>query len=304
MPARPTRPSPTTAQPGIASIASRRVDGGAQRAGEQRLAVHGHLAAGGVQRAHQQRGLRGRADEPDDAADRVDVDAAGRADVQHRRLGERADDLVGRGQHGVGAEAQRALGHLGVEAEVRPPGLIDDQRDVAGVRDLGERRDVRGQAVVGRGDDEGRARARRRRQGRVERVRRDAVRHAQLVVVRRRDEARAAAAEHQAVDHRRVRVALHDDRRVRRRPARGTARGCPATRRWSETRSARRRAPRRRAARRAGRASATGRGRCPRCPAGRRAAAPSARSRSSARGRRRGRPCGRGRGSASSPRKP
>ena len=50
-----------------------------------------------------------------------------------------------------------------------------------------------------------------------ERLRRDAVRHAELRLVLGRDPGRQAAGEHQPVDHRRVGVALHDDRRAERR---------------------------------------------------------------------------------------
>ena len=133
-----------------------------------------------------------------------------------------------------------------------------------------------------------------------ERLRGDAVRHPQLVLVLGRDERRLAAREHQPVDHRRVRVALHDDAPRRAAPARGRGRGCPAWRRWSGRTCARRRAPRRPAAPPAGRASAPARGRCPRCPAGCRLPARTSRARRAGPGRRRRRPCGRARGSGSS----
>ena len=51
----------------------------------------------------------------------------------------------------------------------------------------------------------------------LERLRRDAVRHAELVVVLGRDERRQPAGEHEPVDQRGVRVALHDDARAERR---------------------------------------------------------------------------------------
>ena len=158
-----------------------------------------------------------RAHEPHRAGDRVGVDAAGRRDVEHRRLRERADDLVRRGQHGVGALLERGRRQVGVEAEVRAPRLVDHQRHARGVRDLGAAGDVGGHPVVGRRDDPGGARVRRRRPATAcERLRRDAVRHAQLLAVLGRDVARAAAGEHEPVDHRRVRVALHDQRRAER----------------------------------------------------------------------------------------
>ena len=156
------------------------------------------------------------AHEPDRAGDRVGVDAAGRRDVEHRRLRERADDLVRRGQHGVGALLERRRRQVGVEAEVRAPRLVDHQRHARGVGDLGAARDVGGHPVVGRRDDPGRARLRRGGQRRLERGRRHAVRHAELLAVLGRDVARPPARQHEAVDHRRVRVALHDQRRAER----------------------------------------------------------------------------------------
>ena len=50
-----------------------------------------------------------------------------------------------------------------------------------------------------------------------QRLRRHAVRHAEHRLVLRRHPRRQAAGEHEPVDHRRVRVALHDDRRAERR---------------------------------------------------------------------------------------
>ena len=50
----------------------------------------------------------------------------------------------------------------------------------------------------------------------LQRLRRDAVGHAEHRLVLRRDPRRQAAGEHQPVDHRRVRVALHDDGRAER----------------------------------------------------------------------------------------
>ena len=149
--------------------------------------------------------------------DGVGVDAAGRRDVEHRRLRERADDLVRRGQHGVGALLERRRRQVGVEAEVRAPRLVDHQRHAGGVGDLGAARDVGRHPVVGRRDDPRRARLRRGGQRRLERGRRDAVRHAELLPVLGRDVARPPAGEHEAVDHRRVRVALDHQRRAQRR---------------------------------------------------------------------------------------
>ena len=79
------------------------------------------------------------------------VDAiAAVAEVEDRRLGDRADDLVGRGEDDVGAALERAAGQRRGEAQVRAPGLVDDQRHAARVGDLGEPGDVGDGAEVGR----------------------------------------------------------------------------------------------------------------------------------------------------------
>jgi hypothetical protein len=103
-----------------------------------------------------------------------------------------------------------------VEAEVRAPGLVDHERHPAGVGDLGEAGDVGCHAVVGRRDDEGRAGAGTGVERLGEAGRGDAVGHPQLGVVLGRHETGPAAREHEPVDHRGVRVALHDDRGVQR----------------------------------------------------------------------------------------
>ena len=152
-------------------------------------------------------------------------------DVQHRALRERADDLVRRREHRVGAQGERAGRQVGVEAEVRAPCLVDDERRRPRRGDLGAARDVGDHAVVRRRDEEHGTRVRRRLERPRERLGRDAVGHAQLGVVLGRDERRHAAAEDEPVDDRRVRVALRDDLARRAAPARGTARGCPGSRR-------------------------------------------------------------------------
>ncbi|HKH16981.1 MAG TPA: hypothetical protein VKA57_05605 [Solirubrobacteraceae bacterium] len=112
------------------------------------------LAARAVERGEQQRGGAGGAQQPQRTADRADVDPVAVADVQHRALGQRAGDLVRAGEHRVGALGQRGRRQRVVEAEVRAPGLVDDQRHARRVRDLGERRDVGRHAEVRRGHDE------------------------------------------------------------------------------------------------------------------------------------------------------
>ncbi len=75
-------------------------------------------------------------------------------EVQHGRLGEAADDLVGARDHEVGAGREGVLGQLLVEGEVGAPGLVHDQRDAVLVGDLRQRTDVRHGPEVGRGDDQ------------------------------------------------------------------------------------------------------------------------------------------------------
>ena len=80
-----------------------------ERLVQQRLAVHRELAARGVQRGH---AAARTATSSARAASRAPTAPASmrpvRRDVQHRALGQRADDLVGAGEHRVGALAQRA----------------------------------------------------------------------------------------------------------------------------------------------------------------------------------------------------
>ena len=98
--------------------------------------------AGGVERAGEQGAGAGRFDQADAAVDDRLVDPAAVAEVEHRRLGQAADDLVGRGDDEVGAAAERVRGQVGVEVQVGAPGLVDDQRQAAlvGDRRRGRRR--------------------------------------------------------------------------------------------------------------------------------------------------------------------
>ncbi len=173
--------------------------------------MHGGEPPGGVERAREQSAGAGRFDQADAAVDDRLVDPPAVAEVEHRRLGQAADDLVGRGDDDVGAGAERVGGQVGVEAQVGAPGLVDGQRHAAPVGDLGEAGDVRAGAEVGRRDDHRRDRARRRVERRGKRVGRQAVGDPQLRVDLRSGEARPQAAEHEPVDHRGVDVALDDD---------------------------------------------------------------------------------------------
>ena len=167
-----------------------------------------HLAPRAVQRGQQQRRRRRRAHQADGAGHGRGVDAPAVPDVEHRALGQRARDLVRAREHGVAALREPAGRQRLVEAEVRPPGLVDDQRHPRGMGHLGARRHVGRHPVVGGRDDEGRAGVRRGRERIAQRAGLDAVGHAQLGVVLGRDEGRYAAREHEPVDQRGVRVAL------------------------------------------------------------------------------------------------
>ena len=125
-----------------------------ERLVQELLAVQRELAARAVERRDQQRRRARRAQQPQRARHRAGVDAAAVADVQHRALGQRAGDLVRAREHRVGALRQRGRRQRLVEAEVRAPRLVDDERHAGAVRDLGAAGDVGGHAVVGRRDDE------------------------------------------------------------------------------------------------------------------------------------------------------
>ena len=146
-------PSSSTARPGIASIASRVAAIAASVSPSSSSPWTLGLAPGRVERAGEQAAGAGRFDQADAAVDDRRVDPAAAAEVQHRRLGQAADDLVGRGDDEVGAAGERVGGQVGVEVQVRAPGLVDDERHAARVGDLGEGGDVGAGAEVGRRDD-------------------------------------------------------------------------------------------------------------------------------------------------------
>ena len=154
-------------------------------------------------------------------------------DVQHRRLRERADDLVRRGQHRVGAERQGGRRQRRVEAEVRPPGLVDDQRHAGRVarprRARRRRRPSRSRSARRRTPH---ARPASRASAALERLRRDAVRHAELVVVLRRDERRRPPDSTSPSITEACELRCTTTRRAERRERERTARGCPGWRRW------------------------------------------------------------------------
>ena len=132
-------------------------------------------------------------------------------EVEHRRLGEAADDLVGARDHEVRARRERVLGQLLVEGQMGAPRLVDDQGHIAGVGDLGEGPDVGDGAEVGRRDHPRAHRAGGHRQRAVERLRRQAMGDAELGIQLRRGERGSQAGQHERVDRARVRVALQHD---------------------------------------------------------------------------------------------
>ena len=173
------------------------------------MAVDHVVAAGGVERGGQKRARARRLDQRHRAVDDAAVDALG-PEVEDRRLGEAAAELVDGVEDDVGAAGERVGGELVGEGEVGAPGLVDDERDVAGVGGLGERRDVGDRAEVGGGDDEDGDRERVLVQRPLERLDGHAVGDAEVVVDGRGDEPRLQAAEDEPVDDRRVDVALND----------------------------------------------------------------------------------------------
>ena len=180
--------SPSIARPPPAQLAQR-----GDRLGQQ-LARRRPRCGGGRRRARRSSSALGLVDSTS-VTERSTMRSSIRlaADVEDRRLGEAAAELVDRVEDDVGAAGERVGGQLVGEGEVRAPGLVDDERDVAGVGDLGQAGDVGDGAEVGRRDDEGGDRlAALLGERLLERLGRQAVGDAELVVDLGRDEARAA----------------------------------------------------------------------------------------------------------------
>ena len=114
-PARPTMPLVEHVEAGDLADLLARPRERRQRLVEQLLAVDVDLPPGGVERAGEQAAGAGRLDQADAAVDDRVVDPAAAAEVEHRRLGEAADDLVGRGgdEVGAGLERRRSAGRGG-----------------------------------------------------------------------------------------------------------------------------------------------------------------------------------------------
>ena len=139
------------------------------------------------------------------------VDQVAVAEVDHRRLGEAAHDLVGARDHEVGAERERVPRQRVVEGQVRAPGLVHDQRHAVGVGHLGQPGDVRHRAEVG-GRHDGRP-DRARGLGRARARAPPGVMQWAMCSSRvelGRHERGPQPGEHERVDRARVRVALDD----------------------------------------------------------------------------------------------
>ena len=211
---------------------------------QQLAAARGGQPAGGVERAEQQRVGAGGLDECDRAVDHVAVDPPACAQVDHGRLGQRADDLVGARDDEVGAQRQRVRGQILVEGQVRAPRLVDHERNAVGVGHLGQAGHVGHRAEVGGRDGGGPHRVGRIGQRPVERLGRQAVGDA---AARGRPRGRRSSASARRGCSRRpcssARCAARPRGRRRGR-ARAARRGCPGRRRCPGTRCARRPRPR------------------------------------------------------------
>ena len=89
--------------------------------------------------AVEQRARAGRLDQRHGAVDDALVEELG-ADVEDRRLGQAAAELVDGVEDDVGAAGEGVGGELGGEGEMGAPRLVDDERHAAGVGDLGRAR--------------------------------------------------------------------------------------------------------------------------------------------------------------------
>ena len=96
------------------------------------------MAANRVERGAEQRARARRLEQGYRAVDDRFVEKVSLAELQDRRLAQAAEHLVDRGVHEVGAGLDRRLGEQVGEVQVRPPGLVDDERHPTGVSDLGE----------------------------------------------------------------------------------------------------------------------------------------------------------------------
>ena len=119
--------------------------------------------------------------------------------------------LVGAGHHSVGAQRHRVRGQVGVEAEVRSPSGVDNERDAVVVRGLGEPGDIADGADIGRIADENGSGARVFGEGSGDGCGRDTEWQAGRGVDLGADPDRGEPGEDQAEQHRAVQGAADDD---------------------------------------------------------------------------------------------
>ena len=134
--------------------------------------------------------------------------------MQHRRLSERATQLVSRRDDEVGPVGQRTRRQVGVEPQVGSPCLVDDEGDSRGVGHGGDRRDIRDEAEVARAHDvHSSGHLPHRSESREllrDRVGGQRLRRAERAVNDRSNEATAHPGHHEPVDHGGVDRALHE----------------------------------------------------------------------------------------------
>jgi hypothetical protein len=152
-------------------------------------------------------GGRGRLD-PGVEAGRIESLGAGEHECGLAPGGKR---LVGAGDHDVGAELHRVSWQVGVEAEVRGPGCVDDQGNAVLVGGIGQSRDVAHGADVRRVADEDRPGLRVGRQGASNRLWGDAHRQPGGQVDLGPHPHRPQPGEHQPQEEGAVQRPAHDD---------------------------------------------------------------------------------------------
>ncbi len=180
----------------MARIASRVSRQRLERLAEQLLAVHRGEAPRRVERAGEQAARAGRLDQADAAVD----DPLGDPISPPRwSIADwvRLPTILWVEETTRSAPAEIASWRqVGVEAQMRAPGLVDDERQLPGMGHLGEAGDVGAGAEVGGGDDDRADRARACIEPGCEALRGEAVGDAQLRVQLGRHEGRAKPAEH------------------------------------------------------------------------------------------------------------
>ena len=172
-------------------------------------AAGGQAAAGRVQGGQQ--GIRGAGglDQAGHEPDPVAVEA-GALQVQQGAARQRATRLVQALHRGIGPRGHGRPGEVGMEAEVRAVGFIDQQRDVPPVARGGQGVQVRCETLVGRADYQRRPRAGMGGQGLLQARRIHRHRQAQEGIHLGREEGRRSPRQHQTGASRPVAIAGQD----------------------------------------------------------------------------------------------